>query len=92
LNGEIVGFASLHTSLVIEYDQPAAKLSAIVVEERHRRRGIGEALAAEMEAEAYRRGCSLIFVTTAARRGDAHAFYRRIGFEETGKRFAKWLA
>lgn len=91
LNGEIVGLASLHTSLSIGYDQPAAKLSAIVVDERHRRRGIGEALAAEMEAEAYRRGCCLIFLTTAERRADAHAFYQRIGFEETGRRFAKWL-
>jgi GNAT superfamily N-acetyltransferase len=91
LKGEIVGLASLHTSLSIEYDQPAAKLSAIVVDERHRRRGIGEALVAEMEAEAYRRGCCLIFLTTAERRTDAHAFYRRIGFEETGRRFAKWL-
>lgn len=91
LNGEIVGFASLHTSLSVEYDQPAAKLSAIVVDERHRRRGIGEALAAEMEVEAYRRGCCLILLTTAERRADAHTFYRRIGFEETGRRFAKWL-
>jgi N-acetylglutamate synthase-like GNAT family acetyltransferase len=91
LKGEIVGLASLHTSLSIEYDQPAAKLSAIVVDERHRRRGVGETLAAEIEAEAYRRGCCLIFLTTAERRADAHAFYRRIGFEETGRRFAKWL-
>jgi N-acetylglutamate synthase-like GNAT family acetyltransferase len=91
LDGEVVGLASLHTSLSIEYDQPAAKLSAIVVDERHRRRGIGEALVAEMEAEASRRRCCLIFLTTAVRREDAHAFYQRIGFEETGKRFAKWL-
>jgi GNAT superfamily N-acetyltransferase len=91
LDGEIVGLASVHTSLSIEYDRPAAKLSAIVVDERHRRRGIGYRLAAEMEAEARRRGCCLIFLTTAERRQDAHAFYGRIAFEETGKRFAKWL-
>jgi ribosomal protein S18 acetylase RimI-like enzyme len=88
---EIVGLASLHTSPSVEYDEPAAKLTAIVVDERHRRRGIGEALAAEMEAEAHRRGCCLLFLTTAERREEAHAFYRRLGFEETGRRFAKWL-
>jgi GNAT superfamily N-acetyltransferase len=92
LGGEVVGLASLHTSLSIEYDEPAAKLSAIIVDERHRRRGIGEALVAAMEMEARRRGCCLIFLTTAERRNDAHAFYRRIGFEETGRRFAKGLA
>lgn len=89
--GEVVGLASLHTSLTVEYDEPAAKLSAIVVDERHRGRGIGEALVAAMEAEARERGCCLIFLTTAERRRDAHAFYRRVGFEETGRRFAKAL-
>lgn len=92
LDEEVVGLASLHTSLSVEYDEPAAKLSAIVVDERHRRRGIGETLVAAMEAEARQRGCCLIFLTTAERRGEAHAFYRRIGFEETGRRFVKPLA
>jgi len=91
LEGEIAGLASLHTSLSIAYDAPAAKLSAIVVDERHRRRGIGQALVEEMEREAERRGCCLVFLTTAARRADAHAFYERIGFEETGRRFTKRL-
>jgi len=91
VDGEVVGLASLHTSLSVEYDEPAAKLSAIVVDERHRRRGIGEALVAALEAEARRRGCCLIFLTTAERRDEAHAFYRRIGFVETGRRFAKAL-
>lgn len=92
LDGEVVGLASLHTSLAVEYDEPAAKLSAIAVDERHRRRGIGEALVAAMEEEARRRGCCLIFLTTAERRKDARAFYLRIGFEETGRRFAKSLS
>jgi N-acetylglutamate synthase-like GNAT family acetyltransferase len=91
LDGEIVGLASLHVSLSVEYDEPAAKLSAIVVDESHRRRRIGEALVAAMEAEARERGCCLIFLTTASRRADAHDFYRRLGFEETGFRFAKPL-
>ena len=91
VEGEIVGLASVHISLLLEYDEPAAKLSAIVVDEKHRRRGIGEALVAAMEAEARARGCCLIFLTTSERRGDAHAFYGRIGFEETGRRFAKNL-
>jgi N-acetylglutamate synthase-like GNAT family acetyltransferase len=90
-DGEVVGLASLHTSLSVEYDEPAAKLSAIVVDESHRRCGIGEALVAAMEAEARERGCRLLFLTTAARRADAHDFYRRLGFEETGLRFAKPL-
>jgi ribosomal protein S18 acetylase RimI-like enzyme len=75
----------------VEYHDPAAKLSAIVVDERYRRRGIGEALVMALEGEARERGCALIFLTTAERRKDAHTFYRRLGFEETGRRFAKLL-
>ena len=90
--GEVVGVAALHVSVALEYDGDAAKLSAIVVDARHRRRGVGESLVAAIEAEARERGCVLLFLTTAERRKDAHAFYRRLGFEETGRRFAKALA
>ena len=91
LEGEVVGAASVHVALTLEYDEPAAKLSAIVVDEGHRRQGIGEALARAVEEEAEARGCRLVFLTTAERRADAHAFYRRLGYEETGRRFAKPL-
>ena len=91
LDGDVVGLAIVHVSLAIEYDRPAAKLSAIVVDERHRRRGIGEALVRAVEAEARARDCCLFFLTTAERRRDAHAFYCRLGFRETGRRFAKPL-
>jgi GNAT superfamily N-acetyltransferase len=91
LDGEVVGLAVLHVSAAIEHERPAGKLSAIVVDERHRRRGIGEALMAAIEDEARRRDCFVVFLTTAERRHDAHAFYRRLGFEETGRRFAKSL-
>jgi GNAT superfamily N-acetyltransferase len=66
-------------------------VSAIVVDEAHRRRGVGQALLEAVEREARARGCGLLFLTTAERRNDAHEFYRRVGLEETGRRFAKWL-
>jgi GNAT superfamily N-acetyltransferase len=91
VDGEVVGLAGLHVSPSLEYDAPAAKVSAIVVDEDHRRRGIGEALLAAVEREARERACGLLFLTTALRRRDAHEFYRRLGFEETGFRFAKSL-
>jgi GNAT superfamily N-acetyltransferase len=91
LEDQVVGLASVHVSLSVEYDRPAAKLSALVVDESCRRNGVGEALVRTMEEEARARGCCLIFLTTSERRGDAHTFYRRLGFEETGRRFAKSL-
>jgi GNAT superfamily N-acetyltransferase len=91
LGERVVGFAQLHVSPAIEYEQPAAKISALVVDESHRGRGIGRALVEAMEAEARTRRCALLFLTAAVRREDAHEFYRRVGLEETGKRFGKRL-
>ena len=87
----VLGFAGLHVSPSLEYDGDAGKVSAIVVDENARRRGIGRALMDAVETEARSRGCVLLFLTTAERRSDAHEFYRRLGLEETGRRFAKPL-
>lgn len=91
LDSAVVGLAHLQVAPAIERDRPAAKIGALVVDAAHRGHGIGRALVEEMEAEARSRGCELLFLTTAARRTDAHTFYERVGLEETGKRFAKEL-
>lgn len=91
LDGQIVGLAGIHVSPSLEYDGDAAKVSAIVVDEAARRRGVGRALLEAVEAEARARGCVLVFLTTAERRKDAHEFYRRLGWDDTGLRFAKTL-
>ena len=89
VQGTVVGLANLHVSPSLEYDAPAGKLGALVVDERHRRAEVGRALVAAVEARARERGCALLFLTTAERRSDAHAFYERLGFERTGRRYAK---
>ena len=91
VDGAVVGLAHLQVAPAIEHDRPAAKLAALVVDETHRGEGIGRALVDAMEGEARTRGCTLLYLTTATRRADAHEFYRRVGLEETGKRFAKTL-
>ena len=91
VDGRPVGLAHLQVTPAIERDRPAAKIGALVVDEAHRGSGVGRALVEAMEEEARARGCELLFLTTAARRTDAHAFYARVGLEETGKRFAKEL-
>jgi GNAT superfamily N-acetyltransferase len=91
LAGRVVGLAHVHVSPSLEYDRPAAKLGALVVEERHRGDGVGRALVQAAEAEARARGCVLLFLTTAERRADAHRFYERLGLELTGRRYTKRL-
>jgi GNAT superfamily N-acetyltransferase len=89
--GQVVGLAVLHVSLSVGYDDPSGKLSGLVVDESHRKRGVGKALVDAVEAEARARGCARLSLTTASRRADAHAFYGRVGFEQTGRRYAKTL-
>ena len=90
-DGTVVGLVAIHVSASLERDGEVAKVNAIVVDEAARRQGVGKELMAIAERETRRRGCVLLFLTTAERRQDAHTFYRGLGFEETGRRFAKAL-
>ena len=92
LDGRVVGLAHLQVTPAIERERPAAKIGALVVDDGHRGRGIGRALVEAMESEARARGCELLYLTTAERRDDAHAFYQRLGLEYTGRRYARTLS
>src|SRR6266508_1628156 len=92
LDSNVVGLAHLQVAPAIERDRPAAKIGALVVDESHRGRGVGRALVEEMVAEASARSCEVIFLTTAERRADAHAFYERVGLAQTGRRYARTLS
>ncbi|MDK4804535.1 GNAT family N-acetyltransferase, partial [Serratia nevei] len=53
--------------------------------------GVGRRLLEEGEARAHRRGCDRLEVHCHSRRERAHTFYRREGFVEAPKYFAKLL-
>jgi GNAT superfamily N-acetyltransferase len=92
VDGDVVGVAHLQVTPALERDRPAAKLGVLVVDEAQRGRGIGRVLVEAAEAEARLRGCELLFLTTAERRDDAHAFYERVGLEQTGRRYSRTLS
>ena len=55
-------------------------------------RNRARALVDEAEAWARAQGCRRIIVTTALHRTGAHAFYERIGYAHTGRRYGKDFA
>ena len=57
-----------------------AQIESVRVAPTIRGRGLGEALFTWSIAEARRRGCALVQLTTDKTRTDAHRFYGRLGF------------
>jgi ribosomal protein S18 acetylase RimI-like enzyme len=88
---EVVGLAAVRAETLLEHDHPSARLLALVVAERHRRRGVARALVQAAEAAAIRLGCFRIVLTSADHRDDARGFYLAAGYRQTGRRFAKEL-
>ena len=91
VDGEIAGLGALHVQNLVERDEPGCEVAGLVVGERFRRKGVGEALMEALEAEALQRGGRWMVLNTAHRRSDAHAFYEALGYEHTGRRYAKEL-
>ena len=90
--GDAIGLATVHLRSTINHEAPLAQLTLLVVDEERRSQGVGRALVDEAEAWARAQGCRRIIVTTALNRTGAHAFYERIGYAHTGRRYGKDFA
>ena len=87
--GEVVGLMTVHLRYTLNHDAPIGQLTLLVVDETTRSRGVGRALVEAGERWARERGCKRIVVTTALDRGVAHAFYEKLSYKHTGRRYAK---
>jgi GNAT superfamily N-acetyltransferase len=90
-DGRLIGLASMHRMQLLSEDGPVAVLTSLVVDEHARGSGVGRALVEWMCAHARELGCARITLTTHLRRSDAHAFYEKLGFEFTGRRYVRRL-
>jgi ribosomal protein S18 acetylase RimI-like enzyme len=88
---ELVGLSAVRAETLLEHDRPSARLLALVVAERHRRRGVARVLVEAAEAAAIQLGCFRIVLASADERNDAREFYLAAGYRQTGRRFAKEL-
>ena len=89
LGQDVVGLATAHVRHTLNHAAALAQLSLLVVDERLRAKGIGRALVRAVETWALDQGCHRIVVTTALHRAEAHAFYERVGYTHTGRRYGK---
>lgn len=85
----VAGLATVHLRHTLNHEAPIAQLTLLVVDEAHRTRGVGRTLVAAAEEWVRARGAKRFVVTTALRRADAHAFYEKLQFTHTGRRYGK---
>ncbi len=76
----------------LERAAPTCRITALVSDPQHRRRGAAARLLAAVEELARKRGCDRLEVTTRPRREDALAFYLGAGFTERPRRLVRSLA
>ena len=86
-----VGLGAVHVFPAIHSDHALALIAALVVIDGERGAGLGGRLVAGLESFAANEECDRIIVTTANHREGAHRFYERLGYEFTGRRYAKRL-
>jgi len=84
---QVQGKVSLHAGRF-------AEITGLVVDERHRSKGIGTLLLARVEAWAGQHGYPQVWLRSNLKRNQAHSFYQRHGYElvKTSYTFRKPLA
>jgi GNAT superfamily N-acetyltransferase len=90
-DGQVLGLLALHLCRMLQYPNPIARVTALVVDRRARRRGVGKLLMQHAEQVGSAAGCEFVELTSAMDRAEAHAFYRSIGYEPNSLRFRKPL-
>lgn len=86
-DGSVVGYLLAHCRATFLANGPAAWVEEVMVAERVRRHGVGQALMAEVESWAQAQGAA--YISLASRR--AGDFYRALAYEDAATFFKKPL-
>ena len=88
-DGEVVGLIALHVATMLQLKQPVARITVLVMRDGVRGVGVGRMLVDAGCMLAARSGCGLLEPTTAVAHTEAHAFYRKLGFTNSSRRFSR---
>jgi GNAT superfamily N-acetyltransferase len=88
---EVIGLVGVYLGHSLEFTGMYGRLTALVVDEKLRGRGIGKMLIERVESWLAGQGALLVVLTSSSRRKESHDFYRHIGYIDTGLRFTKRL-
>jgi GNAT superfamily N-acetyltransferase len=91
LAGRVVGLCGVQVSTMIQRPKPVGRIIILVIAEEARGQSLGRMLIEAAEEHFRKAGCGIIEVTSRDEHAQAHAFYRRMGYERTSMRFAKEL-
>jgi ribosomal protein S18 acetylase RimI-like enzyme len=89
--GKVCGMIGTRISYSYEHNNPGAAILALVVSEKMRGRGVGEALIAAAENDLAQKNIRRVAVYTHFKRTRAHEFYEKCGYEKNGFRLVKEL-
>ena len=89
--GKVCGMIGTLTGYTYEHNNPSAKILALVVSDKMRGRGVGEALIAAAEKDLAQRNIRRVAVNARFERTRAHKFYEKLGYTKNGFRLVKEL-
>jgi GNAT superfamily N-acetyltransferase len=92
LDKYVVGLIGRHAMVTIHRPTPVGRIPLLIVSREARGQKIGRLLIEAVEQWCREKGCELIEVTSNDSLIEAHAFYRRLGYERTSIRFFKKLS
>lgn len=88
----LLGFVTIHATPVIHRPSPVGRITALAVAAGQQGAGIGRMLVEAAESHCAAQGWTRVEITSGPTHVAAHAFYRRLGYEDQGVRLAKVLA
>ena len=90
-NDGAVGLIAMHWTIMLHHSKPVARITALVVSDDARGKGIGRILVNAGAALARKAGSDLLELTTALQGIDAQVFYKALGFTASSLCFRRAL-